>query len=641
SVEFGNKAIQIRDWRIKQFDDTHISISTANGNVARIYRSDGTIHGNVRGFNGFITELGEPTCAYVTSDYVQVGDWRFGAYDDAHLSVSHRHGRTAQIYREDGTTHRGPRTDYNTWTFPDGEVLMGTKDGCVQTTGVPNILQIGLNWRIAEMYDTNHLSFSARQPDGQSGNGAKTATIYRNDGTAHRGPRTDYNAFGDVPTYSSSNPVVYGNKAIEIDEWRIVQIDERHLSVSHSGGGVSRVYSNNGYVTSGSAAYSGWQQDLGTPTCAFMTEKFLQLGDWRIAEMDENHLSVSHRNGYTRRDGTFHSGWGSKSWNGWDLVATNVLQGSTDGCASIQDALLIPVADGSGSSQVLVKFNKPMDGSSADKSLYRIYAAEGEDLDILSASFSTTDQSLLELNIAGIPSGVTYNVMTVDQVRTRSSVITVPAESSLGIEYAHWDYVEIGGWRFARTCETCTNSHFSVSSQRLLKTSQIFRDTGSTHRGPRSDFHGFDLVTSSGLTYSSQPIMFGDKGVQIRDWRIRQIDATHMSVSNENGNVSRIYRADGTVHGNNKDFSGYKIEELGEPACAYLTSSFLQIGDWRFGEISTHLSVTHKGGKTAMIYRDDGRIFQGPRTDFNAWGLQDEEILMGSNEGCGETALFA
>ena len=35
-----------------------------------------------------------------------------------------------------------------------------------------------------------------------------------------------------------------------------------------------------------------------------------------------------------------------------------------------------------------------------------------------------------------------------------------------------------------------------------------------------------------------------------------------------------------------------------------------------------------------MIYRDDGRIFGGPRTDFNAWGLQDEKILMGSNEGC-------
>ena len=79
-----------------------------------------------------------------------------------------------------------------------------------------------------------------------------------------------------------------------------MQIDERHLSVSHSGGGVSRVYSNNGYVTRGSAAYSGWEQDLGTPTCAFMTDRFLQLGDWRIAEMDEDHLSVSHRNGYTR-----------------------------------------------------------------------------------------------------------------------------------------------------------------------------------------------------------------------------------------------------------------------------------------------------------------------------------------------------
>ena len=59
-----------------------------------------------------------------------------------------------------------------------------------------------------------------------------------------------------------------------------------------------------------------------------------------------------------------------------------------------------------------------------------------------------------------------------------------------------------------------------------------------------------------------------------------------------------------------------------------------------FGEITTHLSVTHKGGKTAMIYRDDGRIFRGPRTDYNAWDLQDEEILMGSNKGCADTALF-
>ena len=320
-----------------------------------------------------------------------------------------------------------------------------------------------------------------------------------------------------------------------------------------------------------------------------------------------------------------------------------MLQGSTDGCASIRDALLAPVVDGS-NSQVLVQFNKPMDDSSANTSLYRIYDVEGhqDDLDILSASFSPTDQSLIRLNIAGVPSGVTYNVKTVNAVRTRSSVISVPAENSLEIEYAHWDYIQIGGWRFARTCETCSNgSHFSVSSQRLLKTSQIFRSTGSLHPGPRSDFHGFDLVSNSGLTYSSQPIVFGAEAVQIRDWRIRQIDATHLSVSNENGNVSRIYRADGTVHGNNKDFSGYKIEDLGEPTCAYLTSSYLQIGDWRFGEISTHLSVTHRGGKTAMIYRDDGRTFKGPRTDFNAWDLQDEEILMGSTEGCGDTALFA
>mmetsp|Transcript_12486 Transcript_12486/g.27126 ORF Transcript_12486/g.27126 Transcript_12486/m.27126 type:complete len:485 (+) Transcript_12486:97-1551(+) len=196
------------------------------------------------------------------------------------------------------------------------------------------------------------------------------------------------------------------------------------------------------------------------------------------------------------------------------------------------------------------------------------------------------------------------------------------------------DYLQIGDWRLARTCETCDVSHFSISSQAHGYTSQIFRDDGTYLQGPRTDYNGFDLTGGQGLAFSSHPIVFGFWAVQIRDWRIRQVDLNHLSVTNENDNVSRIYHSDGNVYGNVKELGGYVNEDLGEPTCAYLTSSFLQLGDWRFGEMGGHLSVTHKSGQTAMIYREDGTIHLGPRTDFNAWTLVDDEVLAGTKEGC-------
>eukprot|EP00956_Cyclotella_meneghiniana_P040823 scaffold206303_cov36-Cyclotella_meneghiniana.AAC.1 len=198
------------------------------------------------------------------------------------------------------------------------------------------------------------------------------------------------------------------------------------------------------------------------------------------------------------------------------------------------------------------------------------------------------------------------------------------------------DFIEIGlwpgKWRIAHICETCDHSHLSISSDKI-KTSQIFREDGTAHPGPRSDYNGWDEVESlSGPTFSSQGITFGNKAVQIRDWRIRQIDDRHMSVSHKNGNVARIYRSDGTLHGNNKSFSGWK-SDLGALSCAYLTENYLQIGDWRFGKIDLdYLSVTHKEGKTAAIYRRDGTIHHGPRTDYNAWDLPNADIIMGSNQ---------
>ena len=66
------------------------------------------------------------------------------------------------------------------------------------------------------------------------------------------------------------------------------------------------------------------------------------------------------------------------------------------------------------------------------------------------------------------------------------------------------------------------------------------------HRGPRTDFNLFDMESNGGPSYSLKGVEFGNKAIQIRDWRIKQIDDTHISISTANGNVARIYRSDGT-----------------------------------------------------------------------------------------------
>ena len=67
AFKFGNKALQIGQWMIREMDNSHLSVSHSSGHVARIYRSDGTLYGNVNGFNGWSRLLGEPkaTCRVI------------------------------------------------------------------------------------------------------------------------------------------------------------------------------------------------------------------------------------------------------------------------------------------------------------------------------------------------------------------------------------------------------------------------------------------------------------------------------------------------------------------------------------------------------------------------------------------------
>ena len=45
-----------------------------------------------------------------------------------------------------------------------------------------------------------------------------------------------------------------------------------------------------------------------------------------------------------------------------------------------------------------------------------------------------------------------------------------------------------------------------------------------------------------------------------------------------------------------------------------------------------HFSVSHKSGKTAMIWRSDGTQHPGPRNDFNVWdkALTPKDVKTGN-----------
>jgi len=119
-ISFGDRFIQIGEWRIGDVDDEHASIAHRNGKTAQIFRRDGTLQGG-SGRSDYTTwsrSVGTPSGVSIGKTFIQIGEWRIGDVDGQHASMSHKDGKTAQIFRSDGSLHSGPRSDYTTWSLP-------------------------------------------------------------------------------------------------------------------------------------------------------------------------------------------------------------------------------------------------------------------------------------------------------------------------------------------------------------------------------------------------------------------------------------------------------------------------------------------------------------------------------------------
>lgn len=225
-------------------------------------------------------------------------------------------GKTSFIWRTDGTRHGGPRDDF----------------GCQRASDVPNgvswskdVLRIG-TWTIGKV-DLNHMSVGT----------AVTADIFRSDGTIHPGPRLDWQAsHQNIESYMPANLDVCpkqlkavnkksapacdfflkgGDGWVEVGTWRFGNVDNHHFSFSHKEGKTSVLYRWDGNYWNGQdISYGLWhRKGQDRATNILFGDRFLEFaGQWRLAQIDNNHFSLSHVKGPTamiwRIDGTKHPG---------------------------------------------------------------------------------------------------------------------------------------------------------------------------------------------------------------------------------------------------------------------------------------------------------------------------------------------
>eukprot|EP01084_Bolivina_argentea_P197218 338004_1 len=192
----GDGFIQIGGFRIGKVDNDHFSISSIINaqKTAEIYRRDGTVHFGPRDDFGLWNRelLPTPTNVRIGNEGIVFGnEWCLGLSNinvngQYHLSLTSNLGKTAKIWRDDGTRYHGPRTDFSCWSPDAANSVIIDKD-----INNRDYIQFYNMFRIG---DTNlHLSVVSKQ----------TAEIFRYDGQTFPGPRSDWapdnNVFAPFP----------------------------------------------------------------------------------------------------------------------------------------------------------------------------------------------------------------------------------------------------------------------------------------------------------------------------------------------------------------------------------------------------------------------------------------------------------
>ncbi|CAE7665191.1 unnamed protein product [Symbiodinium sp. CCMP2456] len=449
--------------------------------------------------------------------------------DDNHFSISHKNSNTAaEIFRgNDGTVHHCPHCGWGAWEKP-----LGYPSGIVFGD---RFIQFG-NWRLAAFDDKHLLSISHRH-----GKTAKYFTLFGHDFGGKNGPTADFNAW-----HRSVGPpsgITFGDRFLQIGFFRIGDADGTNLAITFWpwGNSVFR-YGSWGYAgTSGknsfgpavNARYPHWhcgsiQGVMGTCTGIVTGPDFLQIGDWRLAAENFNTFTVAHIGGQA-----------GVSFAAPSLLQTNM---SAADCAN-GNSKYVPVdMPGQGGVRGVARWEDCQHRCAGVTGCRHFsFWPDGGCHFQDGSAYLTPDP--------GVVSGPPICKAASGSVWDRE-----PKATDQRVLFGD-RFVQIGAFRLGAV----DGAHFSIS-HRNGATMVIYRSAYATdphpvHPGVRWDWGLWGKGHSSkNPALSPMGITFGDRFVQIGNFRLGQVDKDHFSVAHAGtGKTLQVFRSNGHHFGGPRD----------------------------------------------------------------------------------------
>ncbi|CAE7192010.1 Ank3, partial [Symbiodinium natans] len=232
--------------------------------------------------------------------FLEIGLWRLGDVDGKHFVISQVGGQTAQTYRSDNRLFPGPNGHWTGVLDRYAEYHCGSIHAAFGTcTGLATgdrFIQLG-DWRLADI-DGDHFSISCKT--------GQTSQVFHRSGTVLPGPRSDFGAWKRETRGLEYPGVALGDRFLQIGQWRL-WAEGTQLSLSHQTGATVKVYQSDGSSAGSLPAATAALARLATGTGIGFGDRFLQVGHFRLGDVDGTHFAISHDGGLSEvhhSDGT-------------------------------------------------------------------------------------------------------------------------------------------------------------------------------------------------------------------------------------------------------------------------------------------------------------------------------------------------
>jgi len=269
-------------WRLAVIDNNHLSISHKDGKTAMIWRSDGLRFPGPRMDYNYKKILSDVPMS-LGDKFIAMGPWRLGSSQRGHFSItSTATNVTVVIYRHDGTLHPGPRKDFLLTGLPTRQFNAPEGEGYVAIPGGAGFIELG-DFRLGVV----HNQFSITSGD-------KTAMIFYTNGTYLTGPSSDYRLDGKVTMWDGSDVKAQRGYLEFAGAWRLGVIDNNHLSIAHKSGKTAMIWRSDGLQFPGpTTRWTTWERSV-TDAPMSLGLNFIAIGLWRLGQSALHHFSISY-----------------------------------------------------------------------------------------------------------------------------------------------------------------------------------------------------------------------------------------------------------------------------------------------------------------------------------------------------------